>query len=111
MPQRTINDRRALGSMTKRHAVQWLIGYRRVRSCRSVARSQPPFSPAASLNWAGWEVLLPRLCSCLSQTCNEQRRRIAMVVTDHQLAIFVVAPMPFASNGRKIINHRQMAHK
>ncbi|KRX13747.1 hypothetical protein T07_392 [Trichinella nelsoni] len=75
LPQQTISDRRALGSMTKRHAVQGmterpaeqrLIEYRLVGSCRSVARSHPRSSPAASLNWAGWEDLLPRLRSCFS---------------------------------------------
>ncbi|KRY47020.1 hypothetical protein T03_1460 [Trichinella britovi] len=43
----------------------------------SVARSHLRSSPAVSLNWAGWEVLLPRLRVYLSRTCNEQRRRIA----------------------------------
>ncbi|KRX81656.1 hypothetical protein T06_4927 [Trichinella sp. T6] len=42
------------------------IKHRLVGSCGLVARSQPRFSPAVSLNWAVGEDLLPRLCVCLS---------------------------------------------
>ncbi|KRX18883.1 hypothetical protein T07_11997 [Trichinella nelsoni] len=69
-----MTERHAVQGMTERPAEQRQIKYRLVGSCRSVARSHPRSSPAASLN-------LPRLCGCLSRTCNEQRRRIAMVVT------------------------------
>ncbi|KRX52255.1 hypothetical protein T09_2117 [Trichinella sp. T9] len=57
LPQRTVSDQRALGSMTERHAVQGMtkrpaeqsvIEHRLVGSCRSVARSHPRSSPAAS---------------------------------------------------------------
>ncbi|KRY30851.1 hypothetical protein T01_6490 [Trichinella spiralis] len=82
LPQQTISDRWALGSMPERHAVQRMTERPAERRLvKSVARSHPRSSPAASLNWAGWEDLLPGLCVCLSWTCNEQRRRIAMVVT------------------------------
>ncbi|XP_003378129.1 hypothetical protein Tsp_02323 [Trichinella spiralis] len=67
-------------------AEQWLIRYRRVGSRGSVAKSHPRSSPAASLNWAGWEVLLPRLRVYLSRTCNEQRRRIARASAESVVA-------------------------
>ncbi|KRZ44895.1 hypothetical protein T4C_1584 [Trichinella pseudospiralis] len=76
-----MTERHAVQGMTKRPAEQRLIEYQLVWLCRSIARSHPRSSPAASFNWEEWEVLLPRLCGCLSRTCNEQRRRIAMVVT------------------------------
>ncbi|KRZ01154.1 hypothetical protein T11_3924 [Trichinella zimbabwensis] len=76
-----MTERHAVQGMTERPAEQRLIKCRLVGSCGSVARSHPRSLPAASLNWAGWEVSLPRLCGYLSRTCNEQRRRTAMVVT------------------------------
>ncbi|KRY14384.1 hypothetical protein T12_11566 [Trichinella patagoniensis] len=57
-------------AMTERHAERWLVKYRFVGSRESVTRSQPRFSPAASLNWAGGKDLLPRFGVCLSWTCN-----------------------------------------
>ncbi|KRZ80564.1 hypothetical protein T10_3323 [Trichinella papuae] len=67
--------------VTERHAEQRLIRCRLVGSWGTVARSHPRSWPAASLNWAGWEVLLPRLCVYLSRTGNEERRRTAVVIT------------------------------
>ncbi|KRZ77303.1 hypothetical protein T10_7887, partial [Trichinella papuae] len=63
LPHRINGDRRALGSMTERHAAQGmtkrpaeqrLIKCRLVGSWGTVTRSHPRSWPAASLNWARW---------------------------------------------------------